>query len=235
MKISVIIPAYNEEKVIGEMLRAYGSFLSENFAEYEIIVVDDGSIDKTFAIAKTFKNVICISYRQNKGKGYAVKRGVLRATGDYIFFTDADLSYAPENISRAISVFRKTAVSGVVGIRDNMDKDYPFLRRIVSRIFARLVRFALSIDVEDTQCGFKGFEKAAGKQIFSRSQIFDFGFDFEVIYLSELLGKTIAAIPVSFKHRRATKVHMLRDGFGVLKDLIYIRRSGFNENIQKTV
>ncbi len=235
VKISVIIPAYNEEKVIGKMLRTYCSFLSENFAEFEIIVVDDGSLDKTLKIAKTFKDVICISYKQNKGKGYAVKRGFLRATGDYIFFTDADLSYPPENISRAISLFRQTNASGVMGIRNWLDRDYPLYRRIVSKAVRRLARCVISGNIPDTQCGFKAFDKRTGKQIFSRLKIFDFGFDFEVIYLSNILGKTLVTLPVSFKHRRATKVQMLRDGFGILKDLIYIKRSGGNGNIQKTV
>ncbi|MBR5155152.1 MAG: glycosyltransferase [Clostridia bacterium] len=235
MKISVIIPAYNEEDIIAEMLSEYWSFLTNNFTEFEIIVVDDGSLDKTLEIAKSFENTICISYKKNKGKGYAVKRGFLRATGDYIFFTDADLSYSPENISRAISIFQKTKASGVMGIRTNIDRDYPFFRRLVSKIFAKLVRYVISTNVTDTQCGFKGFEKSTGKQIFSRSQIFDFGFDFEVIYLSGVLGKPLATLPVSFKHRKETKVHMLRDSVRILKDLIYIKRSSFNENIQKTV
>ncbi len=235
MKISVIIPAYNEERTIKEMLSAYYDYLAQNYDEFELILVDDGSSDNTLEIAKKCTGVICISYKNNRGKGYAVKRGFLRATGDYIFFTDADLSYEPQNITQALELFRMTNSSGVVGIRKNKYKDYTFLRCMVSNICAKVVRCIISTTLEDTQCGFKGFEKSTGKQIFSRSEIFDFGFDFEVIYLSRVLGKSISAMPVSFCHRKDTHVNLLKDGLAIIKDLIYIKRRQINEYIQKTV
>ena len=235
MKISVVIPAYNEEELIEKTLIDYQKFLSENYSEFELILVDDGSSDKTLEVAKACKDVVCISYRQNRGKGYAVKRGFLRATGDYIFFTDADLSYSPQNISRAIQLFKTTNSSGVVGIRKDKKKDYTFFRRVVSDVFAKLVKFIISTSLADTQCGFKGFEKKTGKQIFSRSKIFDFGFDFEVIYLSQILGKSISAMPISFNHRKKTRIQPLRDGLRMVKDLIYLKRSGTNGNIKKRI
>ncbi len=235
MKISVVIPAYNEESVIKETLNTYREFLSENYEDFELILVNDGSTDKTLEIAKSCKDVICLSYKNNRGKGYAVKRGFLRATGDYIFFTDADLSYAPCNISRAVELFSATHSAGVVGVRRRKASDYTFMRRIVSDTFARLVRRVISTSLPDTQCGFKGFEKSTGKQIFAQSQIFDFGFDFEVIYLSEALKKPLLAMPISFNHRIDTKIRFLRDGLGIVRDLIYIKRRRVNGNIEKTV
>ena len=235
MKISVVIPAYNEEKVIKNTLQAYGDYLSSNFKEYEIIMVDDGSTDKTLELAKSCKGVICISYQKNRGKGYAVKRGFLRATGDYIFFTDADLSYSPDNISRAIEIFLATGSAGVVGVRSDKHTDYTFVRRVISNAVAKMIRRVISTALSDTQCGFKGFEKTTAKQIFAESQIFDFGFDFEVIYLSQTLGKVLSAMPVTFCHRLDTRVRPIRDGFGIVRDLIYIKRRSINGNVQKTM
>ncbi|MBQ9736787.1 MAG: glycosyltransferase [Clostridia bacterium] len=232
MKVSIVIPAFNEEKVIAATIKAYQDFLTKKDMNFEIIVVNDGSGDSTEKIIHQFKDVICVSYNKNRGKGYAVKRGVLRATGDYIFFTDADLSYAPENILRALFLFDKKAFSGVVGIRENLRRDYPFLRRIMSRAFATFVRLALPTDIPDTQCGFKGFDKETGREIFSRLQTFDFSFDFEVIYLSRILGKPLAGLPVSFVHRSETRVRPVRDFFKAVKSMIFIKRRKTNEAVK---
>ncbi len=232
MKVSIVIPAFNEEKVIAATIKAYQDFLVKRHIDFEIIVVNDGSRDSTEEIIHQFKDVICVSYNKNRGKGYAVKRGVLRATGDYIFFTDADLSYAPENILRALFLFDKKAFSGVVGIRENLSRDYPFLRRIMSRAFACLVRIALPTDIPDTQCGFKGFDKQTGREIFSRLRTFDFSFDFEVIYLSRVLGKSLAGLPVSFVHRSTTRVRPVRDFLKAVKSMIFIKRRKTYEAIK---
>ncbi len=229
MKISVIIPAFNEEEIIGDTLKAYLDFLRKTFKDFELIAVNDGSFDETEKIVRSFKDVICISYPKNKGKGYAVKRGVLRATGDYIFFTDADLSYAPENILKALSVFRESRFSGVLGVRESLNRDYPLKRRITSRLFSAFVRIALPTDIPDTQCGFKAFDKKTGKQIFSMSQIFDFGFDFEVIYLCQRLEKNLAELPVSFIHRQKSHVNLVKDFLKALKSMAYIKRRKINE------
>lgn len=232
VRISVVIPAYNEESVIGKTLCVYSEFLAANFDDFEIIAVDDGSRDKTKEIIQGFDRVICISYPKNRGKGYAVKRGVLRATGDYIFFTDADLSYGPENISRAVSLLEGELFAGVVGIRENLKRDYPIVRRVLSIAFAKFVKKMLNIDVADTQCGFKAFDKETGRQIFSALRIFDFGFDFEVIYLSKVFGKNLAKLPVSFIHRKASRVRLVSDAVRILKDLFYIKRSKINEPVK---
>ncbi len=235
MMVSVVIPAYNEEKTIEKMLNTYRAYLQETYGEFELILVDDGSRDKTFELARACKDVICISCKKNRGKGYAVKRGFLRATGDYIFFTDADLSYSPQYIGQGVDILAASEAEGVVGVRTNKKKDYTFFRRVLSDIFALVVRRVISTSLKDTQCGFKGFKKATGKQIFSQSSVFDFGFDFEVIYLSRILGKTLCPMSVSFEHRKDTKVHIVRDGFCAMRDLIYIKRRGTDGIVKKTI
>lgn len=224
MKISVVIPAYNEEKIIADTLTEFTRFMTDSFEKFELIVVNDGSTDGTLAAIRRCSGVDIISYAQNRGKGYAVKRGVLRATGDYIFFVDADLAYSPENIIRAISLLQSSSISGVVGIRENRSRTYPLVRRIMSKGLNLLLRYTLMPDISDTQCGFKGFDRQTARLIFSRTEIFDFGFDFEVIYLSKIFGKTLAALPVSFEHRENSKVKPLVDSGRAVMDILKIRK-----------
>lgn len=223
MKVSVVIPAYNEQELIGKTLMRYGDFLKSHFAEFELIAVNDGSTDGTLDEIKKCRFAEVISYPQNRGKGYAVKRGVLRATGDYIFFTDADGAYAPDNISKAISVFEKEQASVVVGARKNRTQDYPFLRQMMSKGLSWLLKIILCLDISDSQCGFKGFERKIARQIFSMTTIYDFGFDLEVICLSKSLGKNFAVLPVRFVHRKGSRVRPFLDLWRILKDIFKIR------------
>ena len=223
MKVSVIIPAYNEEGTITRTLNIYKAFMSENFEDFEIIAVNDGSTDNTLKEIKAFKGVDLISYAKNKGKGYAVKRGVLKATGDYIFFTDADCSYSPQNVLRAVSIFSESSVAGVLGVRENRKRDYPLIRRAMSKGLEAIIRNVLTLNISDTQCGFKGFEKSAAKKVFSLSSIFDFGFDFEVIYLMNSFKKPVAVMPIEFDHRLGSKVNLFKDTVKILKDIFYVK------------
>lgn len=223
MKISLIIPAFNEEAVIGNTLSQCLDFLKANFCDYELIAVNDGSRDRTADIIRSFSDVICISYGTNRGKGYAVKRGFLRATGDYIFFTDADLSYSLGNIPKALELFRAKSICGVMGVRSIKGSNYPYLRRIFSRRLNRLLRLTLGISVPDSQCGFKALDKKTARDVFARSQIFGFGFDFEVLYLLKAMQKPLALLPLSFVHRTASHVRLFSDTAKILKSLIDIK------------
>ncbi|MBR5614549.1 MAG: glycosyltransferase [Clostridia bacterium] len=223
MKISLVIPAYNEQEILGRTIATYLKFLKQNFAEFELIVVDDGSKDKTADIIRSFPECICISYKTNRGKGYAVKRGFLRATGDYIFFTDADLSYSPGNILRALSLFKQQNVCGVVGVRNNKRSGYPPLRRFFSVCFQKIVLQLLKTDIPDTQCGFKAFDKQTAKMIFSQSEICGFGFDFEIIYIARMMQKKLLPLPVTFIHRASSRINILSDSRKMLKSLLRLK------------
>ena len=224
MKVSVVIPAYNEETLIGGTLIKYAEFLKSNFDEFELIAVNDGSTDKTLDEIKRCRCAKVVSYSQNRGKGYAVKRGILRATGDYIFFTDADGSYEPVNITRAISVIEKNRSAGVIGVRENRCQAYSRIRRFLSKGLSGVLKAFLTVDTADSQCGFKGFERKTAKQLFAMTRIFDFGFDFEVIYLSKILGKPLEVLPVTFVHRSDSRVRLLSDMLKILWDIFKIRK-----------
>lgn len=232
MKISLVIPAYNEQKLIGSTISVYLDFLKTHFTDFEIIAVDDGSRDRTAAVIRSFSECICISYKSNRGKGYAVKRGFLRATGDYIFFTDADLSYAPENILRALALFQSENACGIVGIRSEKRKGYPPLRHFASVCFEKLVKLLLKTDIADTQCGFKGFDKQTARMIFSQSEIFGFGFDFEIIRIAQLMHKNLLTLPVTFKHRPDSRIRIFSDPVKMLTGLFKVKfkRSIFDAN-----
>lgn len=228
MKVSLILPAYNEEKLIENTITQCLDFFSQNNLEHELVVVNDGSTDKTEEIVRSFKKVILISYPSNRGKGYAVKRGILRATGDYIFFTDADLSYPLENIKKALDIFSSTQVCGVMGVRYKKNTDYPFLRRVCSDLFQLLVQNLLSINFSDTQCGFKSFDKHTARMIFPECRIADFGFDMEVIYHISRQNLPMASLPVTFTHRADSRVK-LSDSISLLKDIFLLKqRSNLN-------
>lgn len=226
VKVSVVVPAYNEEKTIKKTLIDYAEFLKGSFDEFELIAVNDGSTDHTLREIINSGCARAISYRKNRGKGYAVKRGILMATGDYIFFTDADCSYAPDNIRRAVLIMEKGLAKGVVGIRENRDREYPLSRRILSGGLKKLLAAVLKIDNSDTQCGFKGFEKKTARFLFSRTRIWDFGFDIEIIYLTQIFRIQLEKLPVTFSHRIESKVRPVLAVWQILRDIFAIKSKG---------
>lgn len=220
MKISLVIPAYNEEKTITKTVLAYKNYFESKKQNYEIIVVNDGSSDKTFSKIQNIDGVICISYDKNHGKGYAVKRGMLRATGDFVFFADADLSYEPSNIDTALRVFKSSDANLVAGERVDKREEYSVLRRFASYVLYLLIRYVLKIDTMDSQCGFKGFDKKTAREIFSKLECNDFGFDFEVLRIADTMGKKRQSIPVKFRHCGNSKVKIISDSVKIMGRII---------------
>lgn len=227
MEISLIIPAYNEEKRILNTLVKTIEYMESNFSSYEIIVVNDGSCDKTADMAEAFRPYIrLISYEKNCGKGYAVSKGVEAAEGDFIFFTDADLSYNPGYILQGEKLLKEGAEI-VVGQRDSKRTDYPALRRKMSRVYNRAAKQILPISIGDTQCGFKGFRNGAAKTLFKNLKVFGFGFDTEILCRAELYNMEIASVPVSFEHRGGSRINLFGSA-KMLRDLYRIRRELFD-------
>lgn len=217
--ISLVIPAFNEEKIIKNNVLCAMRFLAKEADEYEIIVVDDGSRDLTCRMLYGTGATV-ISMPKNFGKGAAVREGVVNARGDFVFFTDADLPYSLDFICRGVEMLGDCDV--VCGTRFG---DYPMRRRIVSAIYNRMANNILRLGVNDVQCGIKGFTRNAARQIFSICSIDGFAFDTEILFLARQLELDICNIEVQISHRSDSSVSILGDGLRMFADLLKIRNS----------
>jgi len=224
--ISIVIPGYNEEERVAQSLKALSLFFEDHFETYEIIFVDDGSTDKTGEIVESLATPFLrvIHFDINQGKGHAVKTGMLGARGDYRFFTDADLPYAPDAFLQAINLFHSTQCDGIAGARDlpessNPSGQTPF-RKLSSKGFSVLVRSLLKMDVKDTQCGFKGFTASAAKKLFSLSSVKGYAFDVELFLLARAGHLKIRNIPVTLVERRHSKVRLSLDAPQMFWDVV---------------
>lgn len=228
MKISLVIPAYNESNRITHTLDKITQYMNQTFKDFEIIVADDGSEDNTVEIAKSYENLgVTVFSFKHAGKGNTLKQAIMRATGDYIFFTDADLPYALENMSVALEQFAESKVDLVIGARDlELQKDgvpYPFYRNLMSKAFSFVVNFVLKLGIKDTQCGFKGFTKEVAHTIFPQITVLGFGFDIELLTIAKLNGYQIHRIPVNLTHSKGSKVNAIKDTYKMLKDIFTVK------------
>lgn len=229
--LSIIIPAYNEEKRILPTLKEIYDYLSRQDYTYEIIIVDDGSSDNTVQLVKDFighnnKEIEILMNGENRGKGFSVKRGMLAAKGEFIFFTDADLSTPIEEIEKCLPYFSND-YDVVIGSRSLPDSDIiihqPWYREKMGKTFNFMVNMLLLKGIIDTQCGFKGFKREAARTIFKRCRINGFSFDVEAIFLSQRFDFKIKEVPIRWKNSTLSKVSPVRHSFEMFKDLITIR------------
>ncbi|MDR0906286.1 MAG: glycosyltransferase [Oscillospiraceae bacterium] len=228
MKISLVIPAFNESALIRETVTAAEAYLSREFEEYELLVVNDGSRDGTAEILAGLasETVKILGYPDNRGKGCAVKTGVLAAMGDIVFYTDADLAYGLDVLKTAAALFGDAETRLVAGSRKLPGGgygEYPLIRRLASKCFS-LVQYAVSGMLYDTQCGFKGFRAEEVRAIFSAVREDGFAFDFEVLSIAERRGAKIAQLPVTIVNHRSSDVRLLRDSIRMLRAIYAIRR-----------
>ena len=230
MNISIVIPAYNEEKRIRATLENIFDYFSHKQTEFEIIVVDDGSSDQTVLTAKKslpgFGNLQIISYGLNRGKGYAVKTGMLAAKGELILFCDADLSTPIEELELFFP-YVKQGFDVIIGSRKmpgaSIEICQPFYRRFMGKCFTLLTNLFLGIRVFDVTCGFKLFKKEAAGKIFQLQILENWSFDSEILFISRHLNYKIKEIPVRWRNSKYTKVRLSRDILGSLCGLIQIR------------
>ena len=232
MDISVVIPAYNEEKRLGGTLGRILSYMAEAGHDYEVVVVDDGSRDGTAAVAESFsgRGVHTLRTPGNRGKGHAVRRGMLEAGKSLVLFSDADLSTpieeleklaAPVLAGRAQIAFGSRAVAGSV-----IEVSQPFYRVAMGKTFNLLVRLIALRGFHDTQCGFKLFTRDAAREVFRRQRLDGFGFDVEILAIARRLGIRIAEVPVRWIDSAETRVHPVRDSTRMFLDLFRIRWNG---------
>jgi len=213
--LSVIIPAFNEEKRIPQTLIDIDAYLRKQEYGYEIIVVDDGSSDGTVGVVEDMMNEIrnlkLIENKKNQGKGYSVRRGMIEAGGRFRLFTDADNSTSIDQVERMWPAFDE-GFDVVIGSRDVkgavLDPPQPWYRRRLGDVFNVLVQVLLGLwGVWDTQCGFKGFKKEVVEKVFPMCRINRFAFDPEILILSKRMGYKIKEIPVIWRNNLESKVN----------------------------
>jgi dolichyl-phosphate beta-glucosyltransferase len=230
--LSVIIPAYNEEARLLPILNATTVYFDKTLpAQYEILVVDDGSTDRTAQIARDYAgnhpNMRLIQYGHNRGKGYAVRHGMLHASASWRLFCDADMATPIEEFY--VVHTRMLADQNEIGIGSrplrgsHLIVHQPWYRELLGRTFNKVVQMLAVPGIQDTQCGFKIFSARAAEEVFSKCVLDRFAFDAEALFLARKMAYRISEVPIRWSHKSGSKVNMLRDGTRMILDLIRIR------------
>jgi dolichyl-phosphate beta-glucosyltransferase len=228
--LSVVIPAFNEEARLGPTLRDYLGYCRDTGRHAELIVVDDGSLDRTSAVvnalAREHPEIRLIRLAENHGKGHAVRSGVVNARGRLILFADAD-GATPlaevERLEEAITAGADVAIGSRALHDARVRVKARLYRRVIGRIFHGLVETLTVPGVKDTQCGFKLFRGPVAHDLFSRMRIRGFSFDVEVLMMAQRRGYRIAEVPVNWTHQPGSKVNLVTDSARMLGDLFVIR------------
>jgi dolichyl-phosphate beta-glucosyltransferase len=228
VSLSVVIPAYNEEKRLGATLATVCAYLAAQPWDWEVRVVDDGSRDRTVAIAQEAGRADCrvaVQREPHRGKGGAVKAGLLAARGDYRFICDADLSMPIAEIAR----FLPPSLDGfdvAIGSREGIAArriGEPIYRHLMGRLFNVGVRWLTLPRIQDSQCGFKMVTAAAVNTIFPRVTVDGWAFDVEALTIARAHRLRIVEVPIEWHYRRESQIHMVRDGFAMLREVLRIR------------
>lgn len=230
IKLSIVIPVFNEERRLPKTFDALRNFTKKKFAPVaEVIFVDDGSNDGTLKMIKEFKfefPVKLISYPQNCGKGHAVRRGMLDASGDYALMLDADMSTPLAEIEK-FTLLMELGAQVIIGTRKiagaKVLKHQPFLRQKMGEAYTALANIITGAGVSDFTCGFKCFSRDAVNKIFPVAKIDRWSYDSEILYLARLYGFAIQEVPVSWSNDENTKVRLGRDAWQSFWDLLKIR------------
>ena len=228
MDISLVIPAYNESGIIMDTIQTVSARLAELTAEYEVLIVDDGSTDGMAELVRGCGDprVRLEGYASNRGKGCAVRTGMLAAQGDLILCTDADLAYGVDVFAGLLERLRTGEADLVIGSRRMGGEGYkncPPLRILMSKCFGLLSHMISGLPY-DTQCGIKAYRRQAARAIFSRCTTDGFSFDFEVLMRADRLGLKVEQFPVSVINFRESKVNVVRDSARMFRDVFRIRK-----------
>lgn len=227
MKLSLIIPAYNEADRIQATLESTEAYLNEQGYDYEIIVVDDGSTDATQQVVRdTHPEVHLESYGENRGKGYAVRHGMAIAKGEFRLFSDADSSTPVDELEKVWPRFDAGA-DVVIGSRalpgSDIEEHQPWYRENMGRAFNTMLRAAGLTRFRDTQCGFKAFTRRASDIVFPRQTIDGFAFDPEILLIAQIHGLRIDEVPVRWINCPHTRVNAFTDSSRMFAEMVQIR------------
>ena len=229
-EISVVVPAFNEENRLDLTLPRLWKALHRRFDVFEIIVVDDGSFDGTASVvnrfAERYHGIRLIRYETNRGKGYAVRTGVLAAKGQYILFSDADLSTPVRELGKLLRAL-EDGFDVAIGSRARRDSRIvecqPVYRVLMGKTFNKFVQLFAVRGISDTQCGFKCFTRQAALDIFSDCRIDGFSFDVEALYLARKKSFRIKEVGVLWRNDLQSKVHPVKHSLQMLRDILLIR------------
>ncbi len=246
MKLSIVIPSYNEANRITETLCQTWNYLKEQSYDSEIIVIDDGCTDTTVDVVKglfyQIPNLRLIRHRKNMGKGQAVKTGVNAARGEWILFMDADLATPITEIEKLWQYHHQYEI--IIGSRyiekDSIKTPQPWYRQLFSYAGRLMVRFLLLPGIYDTQCGFKLFSHKAAHDLFNRLTIDRFGFDIEILSLASTLNYPVKEVAVNWSHQPHGSINVYRDNYRVFFEVLRIKyrisqslinKSGYTQKI----
>lgn len=250
--LTVVIPAYNEEKRIERSLEKLYKYFESQPYPYEIIVSDDGSTDSTKDIVRRYQEEwprLVLLENTHKGKAPAVISGMKAATGRYVLFTDVDLSVSIHELGKMLVWVEDQGYDLAIASREGpgaIRMNEPYMRHLMGRVFNFIVQILVLPGINDTQCGFKIFRQLPAQQIFQRTRLYTdndneitgakvSGFDVEILFIAKKLGYKIREIPVTWEYKDSSKVHNLKDSYYNLMDVIRVRLNdlrGFYQPIQ---
>jgi len=240
LELSLIIPVFNYEFQLPSNINHVLQELRAGIYSFEIVLVNDGSTDRTAEkmeeLSRGNPEVIIINNEQNRGKGYAVKAGMQKARGKYLFFTDVDLPYGIKPVLSGVKVLMETDVDIVLGSRDLPESEdilsYDRRRKLAKSVFSKIVNIFFRLGITDTQCGMKGFSRKAAEDIFSQVTTDGFGFDVEVLFLAGWKKYRIELLPVRLKHSASTTVSLANDSVKMLGSLVRIKMNSLLKKYQ---
>ena len=242
--LSIIIPAHNEENRLPHSLEQVFAFLEQQRYSSEVLVIENGSTDRTLELAKAYakkQDSLRVIHEPLRGKGLAVRRGMLEALGQYRFMCDADLSMPIEGVNKFLPPERSgfDIAIGSREVQGAVRYDEPLYRHSGGRLINFVIRLLILPDLQDTQCGFKCFRAEVADDLFGRQLMEGWSFDIEVLYLAEQRGYKIMEVPVDWYYRPESKVSALRDAYRMIRDIFRIRanmrRGMYDRNYEEPV
>jgi len=239
---SIVIPAYNESARIPAALQQVVACVRERAWHAEVIVVNDGSTDRTAEVvrdfARTAPEVRLVENPGNRGKGYSVRAGMLQALGEIVMFTDADLSSPIEEAERlfdAIAAGADIAIGSRWLEKNRQTQRQPLYRQFFGRCFNAVTRLVMGLPFADTQCGFKAFTRHAAQTVFQLQTIERWGFDPEILFIALKRGFRVVEVPVSWGHDERTRMSYIKDGAQMLEEIATIRWNALRGHYGKDV
>lgn len=228
--LSIIIPAHNEEERLPPSLAQLDEYVCQQPFSIEVIVVENGSQDRTLEVAQSFQKTmpyLSVIQETQKGKGLAVRTGMLAAKGKYRIFCDADFSMPVSEISKFIPGDNLPYDIAIASreLPESQRLDEPEFRHLIGRIFNSLVRFALLPGLQDTQCGFKAFRDEVVEHLFPMQTMTGWSFDAELLFIAQRLGYKVKEVPITWYYKPGTRLHIVKDSIKMASDLFTIQHN----------